>query len=129
MSDGFKRALLAAKSITYLDPAGGGGSGVHISRVLDRLDIADEIKPKTVFHRNAAEAAALLVDGRAEIGMNLIPELTPMSGIDIIGPLPSDLQLTNVYATVTTSNSKAARPTIIRTFPNSYLRAMVERGV
>jgi molybdate transport system substrate-binding protein len=119
-ADGFKRALLTAKSITYLDPAGGGVSGVHISKVLDRLDIANEINAKTVFHRNAAEAAALIVDGKAEIGMNLIPELTPISGIDIIGPLPGDLQLTNVYAVVITSNAK--EPTASKAF-SDFLRS------
>jgi molybdate transport system substrate-binding protein len=96
--EALKRALLAAKSITYLDPAGGGVSGTHFVKVLDRLGIAEEAKPKTVLHRNSDEAAAFLVDGRAEFGVNLIQELLPKAGIDLVGPLPGELQYNIVYA-------------------------------
>jgi molybdate transport system substrate-binding protein len=118
--DAFKRALLAAKSVTYLDPAGGGISGVHVSKLLDRLGIANELKPKTLFHRNAAEAAAQIVDGKAEIGMNLIPELTPITGIEVVGPLPGDLQHTIVYSTAINSNAK--EPAASKAFAD-YLRS------
>jgi molybdate transport system substrate-binding protein len=104
--DAFKQTLLAAKSITYLDPAGGGVSGVHLTKVFERLGLTNDIKAKTVFHRNAAEAGAFIIDGRAEVGMNLIPELLPIAGIDVVGPLPADLQLTNIYAAALTSNAK-----------------------
>ena len=61
--DALKRALLSAKSITYLDPAAGGSSGAHFAKVLERLGIADAMRGKTVLHRNAAAAAAQLVNG------------------------------------------------------------------
>jgi len=44
-----KRTLLAAKSISYVDPASGGASGIHFAKVLDRLGIANEMQSKTVF--------------------------------------------------------------------------------
>ena len=47
--DALKRTLLAAKSISYVDPASGGASGIHFAKVLDRLGIANEMKSKTVF--------------------------------------------------------------------------------
>ena len=46
-ADTFKRSMLAAKSIAYPDPAGGGASGIYVARLLDRLGIAVEMKPKT----------------------------------------------------------------------------------
>ena len=46
--DALKRTLLASKSVVYADPAKGGLSGVYFARVLDRLGIADQMKPKTV---------------------------------------------------------------------------------
>jgi molybdate transport system substrate-binding protein len=58
-----KHALLEAKSVTYLDPAGGGTSGVHFVKVLDRLGIADEMKSKTVLHANARAAGILIANG------------------------------------------------------------------
>jgi molybdate transport system substrate-binding protein len=104
--DQFKRALLASKSITYLDPAGGGVSGTHFVKVLDRLGIADEMKSKTVLHRNSGEAAAFVAGGKAEIGVNLIQELLPKAGIDVVGPLPGDLQYSIVYSAVTMAGAQ-----------------------
>src|SRR3954466_1559736 len=46
-TDTFKRSMLAAKSITYPDPAGGGASGIYMASLLERLGIAGEMKPKT----------------------------------------------------------------------------------
>ena len=47
--DALKRTLLAAKSISYVNPASGGASGIHFAKVLDRLGVASEMKSKTVF--------------------------------------------------------------------------------
>ena len=46
-ADAFKRSMLAAKSIAYPDPAGGGASGIYVASLLERLGIAAEMKPKT----------------------------------------------------------------------------------
>src|SRR3954453_9236639 len=46
-ADAFKRSMLAARSITYPDPAGGGASGIYLASLLERLGIAGEMKPKT----------------------------------------------------------------------------------
>src|SRR5258708_8875424 len=46
-ADAFKRSMLAAKSIAYPDPAGGGATGIYVARLLDRFGIAVEIKPTT----------------------------------------------------------------------------------
>ena len=96
--EALKRTLLAAKSITYLDPAAGGTSGVHFAKVLDRLGISAELKPKTLLHPNARAAGAMVANGEAEVGINLIQELIPLPGIDLVGPLPGDLQNTITYA-------------------------------
>lgn len=115
--DAMKRTLLAAKSITYLDPAGGGVSGVHFAIVLDRLGIADEMKPKTLLHANAPAAGALVASGKAEIGVNLIQELIPLPGIDLVGPLPTDLQNTIVFvATIMTDTKDATTSKVLVDF-------------
>lgn len=106
--EALKRALLAAKSITYLDPAAGGTSGVHFTNVLDRLGISAEMKPKTVLHPNARTAGALVANGEAEIGINLIQELIPLPGVDLVGPLPSELQNTLVFTAVIMTGAKDA---------------------
>lgn len=98
--DALKRTLLASKSISYVDPASGGASGIHFAKVLDRLGIADEMKSKTAFPnpKTPAEVGVLVANGEAEIGVHIIQELIPVAGIDVVGPLPGNLQNTIVFA-------------------------------
>jgi molybdate transport system substrate-binding protein len=96
--EAFKRALLAAKSIVYTDPAVGGGSGIHFEKVLDRLGIAKEIKAKSILNARAATtpSAEIVARGDAELGIQLISEIISVPGAELLGPLPSDLQAMTV---------------------------------
>jgi molybdate transport system substrate-binding protein len=98
--DALKRTLLAAKSLSYVDPASGGASGIHFAKVLDRLAIANEMKLKTVFPNPQTPAAVgvVVANGEAEIGVHIIQEVISVAGIYVVGPLPGDLQNTIVFA-------------------------------
>ena len=106
--DALKRMLLAAKSISYVDPASGGASGIHFAKVLDRLGIANEMKSKTVFPnpKTPGEVGVLVANGEAEIGVHVIQELIPVAGIDLVGPLPGDLQNTIVFSAAIITGAK-----------------------
>jgi molybdate transport system substrate-binding protein len=95
--EALKRTLLNAKSITYSNPALGGASGVHFAKVLERLGIANEIKPKTVFSKIPGEVGQLVAKGEAEVAVHQIQELIAVPGIELVGPLPGDLQNTIVF--------------------------------
>lgn len=103
-----KRTLLAAKSITYSNPALGGASGTHFAKVLDRLGIGSEMKPKTVFSKVPGEVGQLVANGEAEIAVHQIQELISVSGIEIVGPLPGDLQSTIVFSGAIMAGTKEA---------------------
>jgi molybdate transport system substrate-binding protein len=94
--DAFKKAILAAKSIAYTDPASGGTSGIHMAEVMRDLGIADEIKAKTklITGKPGAPPAVgeAVARGEAEIGLQPISELANVRGIDIVGPIPEPLQ-------------------------------------
>jgi molybdate transport system substrate-binding protein len=91
--DAVKRSLLAAKSISYADPAKGGVSGIHFARVLERLGIADEMKPKTKLSTGLeAPPWDLAARGEVEIAVAMVPEILPVRGVDFVGPLPQELQ-------------------------------------
>jgi len=109
--DALKRTLLAAKSISYVEPASGGASGIHFAKVLDRLGIANEMKSKTVFPnpQTPGEVGVLVAKGEAEIGVHVIQELIPVAGIDLVGPLPGDLQNTIVFAAAVMASAKHAK--------------------
>ena len=96
--EALKRALIAAKSISYSNPAFGGVSGVHFSKVIERLGLVEEMKPKTRFPPEGGFAARLLATGEAELAVQLISELILVSEAEVIGPLPGDLQGSTIYA-------------------------------
>jgi molybdate transport system substrate-binding protein len=91
--EALKRALLAAKSITY----GRGAGSEHIEKVLARLGIANDVKAKTV-RGQAGDSGVRVANGEAELGMSLLQVLIPVPGIDIVGPLPGELQDRLVFA-------------------------------
>jgi molybdate transport system substrate-binding protein len=90
--EAFKCALIAARSISYSD----GPSGAYIADLLRRLGIADAMEPKT--RLTSAPVAELVAAGEAEIGMQQIVAILPVKGVDLVGPLPGELQNVIVYA-------------------------------
>ena len=87
--EAFKRALLAAKSIVYTDPALGSPSGVHFAKVLERLGIAEEMKAKSKLHDGTSFNAELVAKGEIEIAIQQISEILPVRGAELVGPLPA----------------------------------------
>ena len=93
----FKQALLAARSIAYLDPKAGGSSGIYVAEMLHRLGIADAVARKSVLVPGGL-VGEKVADGTAAIGIQQISELLPVPGIDYVGPLPPELQNYTIYA-------------------------------
>jgi molybdate transport system substrate-binding protein len=98
----FKQTLLKAKSIAYSDSA----SGVYISKELfQRLGIVDQVKGKARMIP-AEPVGQVVARGEAEIGFQQMSELRPIKGIDIVGPLPSELQKFTVFSAGIATNAK-----------------------
>jgi molybdate transport system substrate-binding protein len=95
--DKFKRALLAAKTVAFIDPKAGGSSGIYIEALLARLGIADQINAKAVLVHGGA-VADHVADGEAELGIHQISEILPVAGVKLTGPLPAPIQNFTVYA-------------------------------
>src|SRR2546428_1763366 len=72
--EALKRTLLAARAISYSNPAYGGASGVHFAKVLERLGIADEMKAKTRFPPEGGLTARLLAAGGVDLAGQRIRE-------------------------------------------------------
>ena len=91
--DNLKSALQAAKSVSY----SAGASGIHFVKILEKLGIADSVAAKRVAPRPGELIGAVVARGDADIGVQQISELLPVAGIEILGPLPAELQQTIVY--------------------------------
>jgi molybdate transport system substrate-binding protein len=109
--EAFKRALLSARSIGYRDPATGSTSGTYAANLLERLGIAEELKPKLRLDRTEGDVPenVFLAVARGEIEMQIgqITEIVIAPGVDLAGPLPSEIQNTTVMAAGVIAASKA----------------------
>jgi molybdate transport system substrate-binding protein len=103
--EGFKNALLNAKSVAYVEQ---GGTGVYLKTLLARLGIADDIRPKLKLLPPENPAAKAISNGEAEIGMTQISEILPYPGADLVGPFPKEIQLTSSFGAAVAAN--AAQP-------------------
>ncbi len=92
--DAFKRALLNAKSVAYTQE---GASGIHFAGLIERLGIAEPMKTRAV-RQPGGLIGELVAAGKAEMAVQQIPELMAVPGIDLVGPLPQELQATTVSA-------------------------------
>jgi molybdate transport system substrate-binding protein len=95
--EAFKAALIAAKSVAYIDPASGGSSGIYVDGLLGKLGIADQVKPKAKL-KKGGYVADLIVSGEAELGIHQISEIVPVKEVTLVGPLPAEIQNYTVYA-------------------------------
>lgn len=96
-ADSFKAALLAAKSIAYIDPKGGGSSGIYFDKLIERLGIADAMRAKAKL-KPGGYVAELVANGEAELAVHQISEIVPVKGVRLAGPLPKEIQNLTVYA-------------------------------
>jgi molybdate transport system substrate-binding protein len=112
-SDAFKQTLLAAKSITYVDPAQGATSGIYFASLLQTFGIADAMKPKTTLVPGGYPAE-LVAKGEVEMVVHQISEIVPVKGVTLVGPLPKAVQKVTVYSTGIPT--KATSPDVARAF-------------
>ena len=101
-AEAFKRTLLGAKSIGFVEQ---GATGIYLKTLFQRLGIADELKPKLkmLVGIGAGEAVA---KGEVEIGMTQIAEILPYAGAELVGPLPAEIQVYTDFAAGVGANAK-----------------------
>src|SRR4249919_2345831 len=119
-ADAFKNAMLAARSIAYPDPAGGGASGIYVASLLERLGIAGEMKPKTKLLPPTEVLYGSVASGDVEIGFNQISEILAQPTVELAGPLPSAIQNYTQFAPgIVTSSSQTDAARALVTFLSS----------
>jgi molybdate transport system substrate-binding protein len=114
-AEALKKTLLAAKSISYSEPSAGGASGVYFAKLLERMGIAEAMKPKTKYPPPGGFSANLLITGEAELAVQQKPELLHVAGAEIVGLLPGDLNVVTEFAAaimVESKNTELATATI-----------------
>ena len=95
--------MLTARSIVYLKE---GQSGVYLAGVLERLGIAERIRPKLTLAETDI-VSELVSRGEIEIGMVVITQILTTPGVELAGPLPADIQSYVTFTGGVSTNSRA----------------------
>jgi molybdate transport system substrate-binding protein len=106
--EAFKRALLNANSIAYLK---GGSSGPYLEALFDRWGIGAELQPKSKLP-DTDVVGELVARGEVEIGVTAIATMIATSGVDIVGPIPPEIQSPVLFTGAVATN--AAVPDVAR---------------
>jgi molybdate transport system substrate-binding protein len=114
--EAFRRTVLAAASIAYIDPESGGSSGIYVAELLERLGIADQVKARTRLKRGG-HVSDYILSGEAELGIHQMSEIVSTPGVSLAGPLPADIQNYTTYAAAVGSLARdpSAAEALIRT--------------
>ena len=88
-AEAFKRALLNAKSISYTK---GSTAGLYLASLMERLGIAEEMKAKTKLLGGGGQNPKAVAAGEVELGLSIIPDILVVPGVEVLGPLPQELQ-------------------------------------
>ncbi len=103
-----RRAVLAATTLGYST----GPSGVQLARQFERWGIAEQIKERIVQAPPGVPVGRLVAEGQVELGFQQLSELMNLPGIDVLGPLPDDIQIITTFSaavSVTSARPDAAR--------------------
>ncbi len=105
--DALRRAMQLASSVVYPDPHGGGFTGAHIDRVIDRLGVGDEVRAKATYRFAIGGGVSAVANGQAALGVFNISEVIGEPGVRLAGPLPASLQHYIAFSGAVLTRAKA----------------------
>ena len=125
--DAFKRAMLAAKSIGWNDPAAGAPVSIYMVHAFEQLGIAEAMKSKTVAFKVRADRFGAIAKGDVEIGFNQISEIVAVPAVDLVGPLPAEIQNYTLLsaAVIARSGEQEAARSLIQFISSSHARELM----
>jgi molybdate transport system substrate-binding protein len=124
-TEAFKRALLAAKSVSYPDPAEGHAAGILFRAIVDRLGIAEQIAAKAKLQKRPFSESP--PEDQADLGIAQPSEIAHTPGFELLGLIPDDLQDYEWFswtAAVTTNAREPKAAAMLIKFLSSSTAAM-----
>ena len=107
--EALKKALVTVDSVGHSRM---GASGLHFAGLLERLGLVDKLKKRVIVDKGPV--AAGVASGEIQLGAQLLCELAPVKGIDLVGPLPDEVQ--KFYSFSAAVMSQAAKPGAAKAF-------------
>ena len=126
--EGFRRTLLAARAVAYIDPASGGSSGIYLARLFQTMGIAPEIARKAVLVRVGA-AAERVARGDADIALQQASEIKMVPTVKFAGMLPEQIQNYTTYSGAIAADTTAlqAATALMAAFSDPSADAILKR--
>lgn len=121
----FKQSMLSAISVAY---SKNGASGIYFSGLLDRLGLTEAMKTR-LKAVSGPSPLGLVADGEAQIGVQLTSEILATPGVDLVGPLPTEIQNFTVLtaAVAQTASEPEAGNRFIRFLKGAEATAVLRR--
>jgi molybdate transport system substrate-binding protein len=127
----FVAALRCARSIACADPALRTPSGLFLAGLFERLGLAAELKPRLRLIGAVAGAPVVVCEavarGEAELGLQQISEIVAVSGVDLVGPLPTEIQETTEFSVALAVS--APQPALARNFAAFLISATAKKVI
>jgi molybdate transport system substrate-binding protein len=121
--DGLKQTLHNAKSITFAEA---GASRTYLDKIFVQFGMTDEMKAKTILTPSSVDSNKLVSEGKAEYILTLVSEILPAPGVDLVGPLPAEVQrYVSFAAGASTNPAHAGAEKVLLKFLNSAAVASV----
>jgi molybdate transport system substrate-binding protein len=104
----FKKAVLDAHKVAYINPASGGSSGIYLEGLFQRLGLSDAVHAKAVLV-NGGLVADHITNGEADFAIHQVSEILPVRGVTLVGLLPAEIQNYTVYGVGIAKNTSMAK--------------------
>lgn len=103
-------AVRSARSVSYST----GPSGVALAELFERWGLADELQGRLVTPPPGVPVGSLVASGEVELGFQQYSELINLGGIDVLGPLPPEIQITTTFSAGVCTTASPAQAAAVR---------------
>lgn len=104
-AEAVRQAVLAATSIGYST----GPSGKHLERVFERWGVMETVRNRITVAPAGVPVGTLIAKGAVQLGFQQLSELLGVDGVDILGPLPTDIQVVTTFSGAVSIKSRCPR--------------------
>jgi len=104
--DAVRQAVLAARTIGTST----GPSGAALGKLFERWGLAEVLRPRIVTPPPGVAVGGLVARGEVELGFQQLSEMARLGGIDVLGPLPPEIQIVTTFSAAVTAASRRPDP-------------------